>query len=77
MKHFPKSALIFEENRKYLPGAASSLNRVIQPEISFVRGKGSRLWDADGNEYIDYPLRLRLTFWGTTTLTLTKRCIGF
>jgi glutamate-1-semialdehyde 2,1-aminomutase len=32
----------------------SSLNRFTDPNIAFVSGKGSRLTDADGNEYIDY-----------------------
>jgi glutamate-1-semialdehyde 2,1-aminomutase len=48
------SAAIFEQNRKVIPGGVVSLNRAITPEIAFVRGRGSRLWDADGREYIDY-----------------------
>ena len=24
------------------------------PPVTFVRGKGSRLWDADGHEYVDF-----------------------
>ena len=48
------SASIFEQNRKVIPGGVVSLNRAITPEIAFVRGRGSRLWDADGREYIDY-----------------------
>ncbi len=30
-----------------------SLNRKVEPAISFTRAVGSRLWDAEGNEYID------------------------
>ena len=30
------------------------MNRAVEPEIAFVRGQGCRVWDADGNEYIDY-----------------------
>jgi glutamate-1-semialdehyde 2,1-aminomutase len=48
------SASIFEQNRRVIPGGVVSLNRAITPEIAFVRGRGSRLWDADGREYIDY-----------------------
>ncbi|HVV00181.1 MAG TPA: aspartate aminotransferase family protein [Verrucomicrobiae bacterium] len=48
------SAAIFERNRRVIPGGVVSVNRAITPEIAFVRGKGSRVWDADGNEYIDY-----------------------
>ncbi len=49
-----QSRAVFERNRRYIPGGVVSLNRKVQPEIAFVRAKGSRLWDADGNEYIDY-----------------------
>ncbi|MBW3623533.1 MAG: aspartate aminotransferase family protein [Armatimonadetes bacterium] len=49
-----QSAELFEANRRFIPGGVVSLNRRVEPEIAFVRGKGSRVWDADGNEYIDY-----------------------
>lgn len=45
---------IFEKNRKVIPGGVVSVNRAVAPEIAFVRGEGSRVWDADGKEYIDY-----------------------
>src|SRR5262245_46483956 len=35
-------------------GGVVSLNRKVDPAIVFVCALGSRLWDADGNEYIDY-----------------------
>ena len=38
----------------YIPGGMSSTNRLTDPNIAFVRGDGSRIWDAEGNEYIDY-----------------------
>ena len=37
-----------------IAGGVVSLNRKVEPAIAFVRALGSRLWDADGNEYIDY-----------------------
>jgi len=49
-----KSKAIFEKNKKVIPGGVVSVNRAVAPEIAFVRGEGSRVWDADGNEYIDY-----------------------
>jgi glutamate-1-semialdehyde 2,1-aminomutase len=49
-----RSAEIHARNRRWIPGGVVSLNRAARPEIVFVRGKGSRVWDADGNEYIDY-----------------------
>lgn len=54
MKTYPLSGLVRQENLKYLPGGSVSLNRVAPPHIVFVRARGSRMWDADGNEYIDY-----------------------
>src|ERR1043166_2016882 len=49
-----RSAEIHARNRQYIPGGVVSTNRAAKPEIVFVRGKGSHVWDADGNEYIDY-----------------------
>jgi glutamate-1-semialdehyde 2,1-aminomutase len=39
---------------RLLPGGVSSSLRALDPPRVFVRAKGSRLWDADGNEYLDY-----------------------
>jgi len=49
-----KSTALFEKNNRVIPGGVVSLNRKVEPNIAFVRGKGSRLWDADGNEYLDF-----------------------
>lgn len=49
-----ESKEIHERNRRVIPGGVVSVNRAVTPEVAFVRGKGSRVWDADGNEYIDY-----------------------
>ena len=49
-----KSAEIFTRNRNVIPGGVVSVNRAVVPEIAFLRGQGSRVWDADGTEYIDY-----------------------
>ena len=54
MRSFSKSDEILARNRRYIPGGISSTNRHTTPNIAFVKGKGSRIWDADGNEYIDY-----------------------
>ncbi|MCI4339565.1 MAG: hypothetical protein L3J68_04455, partial [Thermoplasmata archaeon] len=54
-----KSAKLFEEGKKYIPNASSSLIRVASydPCPPFIAaGKGSRIWDEDGNEYIDFNL---------------------
>lgn len=49
-----KSQQLLDENSKLIPGGLASLNRKAEPVIAFARAKGSRLWDVDGNEYIDY-----------------------
>ncbi len=40
--------------RELLDKAKSLLPNYRQPPLVMVRGKGSRIWDADGREYLDY-----------------------
>ena len=54
-----KSAKLFEEAKKFLPNGSSSLIRTASydPCPPFIaKGKGSRIWDEDGNEYLDFNL---------------------
>lgn len=52
------SAELFEKAKTYFPGGVNSPVRAFKSvggnPIFIDRGKGSRIWDADGNEYIDY-----------------------
>ncbi len=52
------NADLWKEARKYLPGGVNSPVRACGPvgaePIFAVRGSGSRIWDADGREFIDY-----------------------
>lgn len=51
------SCKIFEENRRFTPCGVHSNYRVHDPFPIFVsKAKGSRIWDADGNEYIDFNM---------------------
>ena len=44
-----------EEARTHLPGGVSSSWQTWPPHPIYVdRGQGSRVWDIDGNEYVDY-----------------------
>jgi glutamate-1-semialdehyde 2,1-aminomutase len=52
--NWPNSEKLLAENAKLIPGGLASLNRKADPVIAFAKAKGSRLWDVDGNEYIDY-----------------------
>ena len=54
MHLYPASAEILNKNRNFIPGGVVSVNRAVQPEIVFVKGRGAHVWDADGNRYIDY-----------------------
>jgi glutamate-1-semialdehyde 2,1-aminomutase len=51
---FKRSAEIVRRSAEVIAGGVVSLNRKVEPPIVFVRADGCRLYDADGNEYIDY-----------------------
>jgi glutamate-1-semialdehyde 2,1-aminomutase len=51
---WPRSQELLEANARLIPGGLASLNRKADPVIAFARAKGSRMWDVDGHEYIDY-----------------------
>ncbi|ACO04242.1 MAG TPA: glutamate-1-semialdehyde 2,1-aminomutase [Persephonella sp.] len=55
-----RSLNLFEEAQRYLVGGVNSPVRAFKSvgmEPLFIqKGKGSRVWDVDGNEYIDYVL---------------------
>jgi glutamate-1-semialdehyde 2,1-aminomutase len=53
----PKSAEAHKRALKRIPLGVASNYRAYDPYPLFVReGKGSRLWDIDGNEYVDHNL---------------------
>lgn len=43
-----------KEASQYIAGGVVSLNRKVIPNIIFNRGKGSKIYDIEGKEYIDY-----------------------
>ncbi len=53
-----KSEALFDESLRYIPGGVNSpvrAFRAVGGKPFFVdRAKGSRVWDVDGNEYLDY-----------------------
>ena len=53
-----RSEQLFEQAQKYIPGGVNSpvrSFRAVQGTPPFiVRGQSCRIWDVDGNEYIDY-----------------------
>lgn len=52
-----KSDALFREARKYTPYGVHSNYRYTDPYPLYIKkGRGSRLWDVDGNEYIDFNM---------------------
>lgn len=53
-----KSTQLFEQAKKYIPGGVNSPVRAFKSvggnPLFIQRGNGSKFYDADGNEYIDY-----------------------
>lgn len=45
---------IIRRSARYIAGGVVSLNRKVIPNLVFSSAKGSKLYDAAGNEYIDY-----------------------
>lgn len=50
------SAALHERATRRLPGGVNSNVRLDAPSVFFARGSGARLYDVDGNEYVDYLL---------------------
>ena len=49
----PRSKALFEEGREFLPGASTRMHWEPFP-LFWERGEGTRVWDADGNERLDF-----------------------
>jgi len=53
-----KSRQLFDQAKKYIPGGVNSPVRAFKSvggdPLFITKGRGSKFWDADGNEYIDY-----------------------
>lgn len=54
MKPLTTSHKAFERAKKTIPGGVGSSTRALDRPFFVSHGKGSRVWDLDGNEYIDY-----------------------
>ena len=57
-KGYSQSVKLFEEAQKYIPGGVNSPVRAFKSvghdPVFIVKANGSKIYDADGNEYIDY-----------------------
>ncbi len=55
LKKHPKSQKLYEKAKNFFARGVTHDSRYFEPmPIYCVRAKGSRKWDVDGNEYIDY-----------------------
>ncbi|HYM45167.1 MAG TPA: aminotransferase class III-fold pyridoxal phosphate-dependent enzyme [Solirubrobacteraceae bacterium] len=59
-----ESERLWERAQRVIPGGTQTLSKAPSQFVDGVspkflkRGKGSHVWDVDGNEYIDYPMAL-------------------
>lgn len=71
MRSYSKSIAAFKEAKKLMPGGVNSPVRAFKSvnmdPIFMERGKGAKIYDIDGNEYIDYVLS-----WGPLILGHTN-----
>lgn len=68
-----KSAKAFEAAKQHIPFGVNSNYRLLDPYPLYVkRAKGSRLWDVDGNEYIDFNMAFGALVAGHSHPTLAK-----
>ena len=61
---FDQSKRLRERAKRLIPGGAHTYSKGDDqfPELSpgfLVRGKGALVWDADGNEFLDWGMGLR------------------
>jgi glutamate-1-semialdehyde 2,1-aminomutase len=69
----PKSLAQYEEACAALPGGNTRSAIYIEPfPLTMVRGEGSRLWDADGHEYIDFLSEFTAGLFGHSHPTIRK-----
>src|SRR5439155_8136312 len=68
-----KSAQSWETAKKRIPFGVNSNYGLVDPHPLYVRkAKGSRIWDADGNEYIDFCMAFGALVAGQSHPALAK-----
>ena len=73
LSKFSRSFALYEEAKRHLPSGASSNVRVYAHDpfpIIFEKGQGSKIWDVDGNEYVDL-----LSSYGAAVLGHSHRAV--
>ena len=68
-----KSAKAFEAAKRHIPFGVNSNYRLLDPYPVYVhRAKGSRIWDVDGNAYLDFNMAFGALVAGHSHPVLTK-----
>jgi glutamate-1-semialdehyde 2,1-aminomutase len=67
-----RSRELMARARRRLPGGVNSNIRLSGPPLVFARGRGAWLWDADGNDYVDYLLGQGPDFLGHAPATVLE-----
>ncbi|TFF88890.1 MAG: aminotransferase class III-fold pyridoxal phosphate-dependent enzyme, partial [Promethearchaeota archaeon] len=76
-KRCPKSKELFDEMKKNVPGGYEHQLIINDPfSITVKRSLGSRMWDVDDNEYLDFLSGAGAVFLGHNYPPLRKKLIG-
>jgi len=59
--------------KRHIPGGVNTSLRSVGIPLAFTRAKGSRIWDADNNEYIDFHCGFGTTILGHCHPRINKR----
>jgi glutamate-1-semialdehyde 2,1-aminomutase len=71
-----RSARLFDKAKELVAGGVSSQIRVAEPAdvpLFFTHAKGSKMWDVDGNEYIDFIQGMGPNLFGHTPDFINKQ----
>ena len=68
-----KSSESFERAKRFIPGGVNTSLRSFGYPLTFTRARGSKIWDADGKEYIDYHCAFGPIILGHSYPTVNKR----
>jgi len=64
---------LFERAKRFIPGGVNTSLRSFGYPLTFTRARGSKIWDADGKEYIDYHCAFGPIILGHSYPTVNKR----
>ena len=66
---------VLARNSAFIPGGVSSINRIIDPPITFVKGEGAYIWDIHHKRYVDYHAAFAPHFLGHNFTPITDAVI--